>query len=255
MENNKHTTHNHMENHDHSKMDHSMHDHATELKHTEIKDMPVDHSMHDQSKKKHKKNNHDSTQHGGEHHDHHAMMVDDFKKRFFISLILTLPILLLSPMIQMFMNVDWRFTGDTYVLFGLSTILFFYGGKPFLVGALDEFKRKSPAMMMLIALAITVAYIYSTLTVFVLVGNDFFWELATLISIMLLGHWIEMKSVLGASKALEELIKLMPDVAHMIHDDGEVMDHPVGHFEVGFKVLVKPGEKIPLDGVIYEGIS
>jgi Cu2+-exporting ATPase len=255
MENNKHTTHNHMENHDHSKMDHSMHDHATELKHTEIKDMPVDHSMHDQSKKKHKKNNHDSTQHGGEHHDHHAMMVDDFKKRFFISLILTLPILLLSPMIQMFMNVDWRFTGDTYVLFGLSTILFFYGGKPFLVGALDEFKRKSPAMMMLIALAITVAYVYSALTVFVLVGNDFFWELATLISIMLLGHWIEMKSVLGASKALEELIKLMPDVAHMIHDDGEVMDHPVGHFEVGFKVLVKPGEKIPLDGVIYEGIS
>ncbi|MHB8096972.1 MAG: copper-translocating P-type ATPase [Erysipelotrichaceae bacterium] len=255
MEDNKHTTHNHMENHDHTKMDHSMHDHSTELKHTEIKDMPVDHSMHDHSKKEHKKNNHDSTQHGGEHHDHHAMMVDDFKKRFFISLILTLPILLLSPMIQMFMNVDWRFTGDTYVLFGLSTILFFYGGKPFLVGALDEFKRKSPAMMMLIALAITVAYVYSTLTVFVLVGNDFFWELATLISIMLLGHWIEMKSVLGASKALEELIKLMPDVAHMIHDDGEVMDHPVGHFEVGFKVLVKPGEKIPLDGVIYEGIS
>jgi Cu2+-exporting ATPase len=255
MEDNKHTTHNHMEDHDHGKMDHSMHDHSTELKHTEIKDIPVDHSMHDHSKKEHKKNNHDSTQHGGEHHDHHAMMVDDFKKRFFISLILTLPILLLSPMIQMFMNVDWRFTGDTYVLFGLSTILFFYGGKPFLVGALDEFKRKSPAMMMLIALAITVAYVYSTLTVFVLVGNDFFWELATLISIMLLGHWIEMKSVLGASKALEELIKLMPDVAHMIHDDGEVMDHPVGHFEVGFKVLVKPGEKIPLDGVIYEGIS
>lgn len=177
MEDNKHTTHNHMENHDHTKMDHSMHDHSTELKHTEIKDMPVDHSMHDHSKKEHKKNNHDSTQHGGEHHDHHAMMVDDFKKRFFISLILTLPILLLSPMIQMFMNVDWRFTGDTYVLFGLSTILFFYGGKPFLVGALDEFKRKSPAMMMLIALAITVAYVYSTLTVFVLVGNDFFWEL------------------------------------------------------------------------------
>ena len=195
------------------------------------------------------------SEHTEDHHDHHAMMVNDFKKRFYISLILTVPILLLSPMIQMFMNVEWRFTGDTLILFGLSTILFIYGGKPFLLGAVDEFKAKTPAMMMLIALAISVAYFYSTLTMFIIIGNDFFWELATLISIMLLGHWIEMKSVMGASKALEELVKLMPDVAHMIHDDGEIMDHPVSHFEVGFKVLVKPGEKIPLDGKIYEGNS
>lgn len=195
------------------------------------------------------------SEHTEDHHDHHAMMVNDFKKRFYISLILTVPILLLSPMIQMFMNVEWRFTGDTLILFGLSTILFIYGGKPFLLGAVDEFKAKTPAMMMLIALAISVAYFYSTLTMFVIIGNDFFWELATLISIMLLGHWIEMKSVMGASKALEELVKLMPDVAHMIHDDGEIMDHPVSHFKVGFKVLVKPGEKIPLDGKIYEGNS
>jgi Cu2+-exporting ATPase len=110
-------------------------------------------------------------------------------------------------------------------------------------------------MMMLIALAISVAYFYSTLTVFVLSGSDFFWELATLISIMLLGHWIEMRSVLGASKALEELVKLMPDIAHMIHDNDEIMDHPLSHFKVGDKILVKPGEKIPLDGVIYEGSS
>lgn len=192
---------------------------------------------------------------GGNHHDHHAMMVEDFKKRFFVSLILTIPILLLSPMIQMFMDVEWRFTGDTWILFGLSSLLFVYGGKPFISGAWDEIKQKSPAMMMLITLAITVAYVYSSLTVFVLKGSDFFWELATLISIMLLGHWIEMKSVLGASKALEELVKLMPDVAHMIHDDGEIMDHPVSHFKVGHKILVKPGEKIPLDGVIYEGDS
>lgn len=257
MEDKTNHTNNHTESHKHSKIDHSMHKQTEEHNHTKSVEKPIAHANHNPVllKNEHEHMDHDSTKHGGEHHDHHTMMVDDFKKRFFISLILTLPILLLSPMIQMFMNVDWRFTGDTYVLFGLSTILFFYGGKPFLVGALDEFKRKSPAMMMLIALAITVAYVYSTLTVFVLVGNDFFWELATLISIMLLGHWIEMKSVLGASKALEELIKLMPDVAHMIHDDGEIMDHPVGHFEVGFKVLVKPGEKIPLDGVIYEGIS
>lgn len=198
---------------------------------------------------------HEAKPHSEGHHDHHAMMVEDFKKRFFISLVLTLPILLLSPMIQMFMGVDWRFPGDTYILFGLSTLLFIYGGKPFLKGAVDEFNQKSPAMMMLIALAISVSYFYSVLTVFVLQGNDFFWELATLISIMLLGHWIEMRSVLGASKALEELVKLMPDTAHMIHDDGEIMDHTLDHFKVGFKVLVKPGEKVPLDGVIYEGVS
>ena len=183
------------------------------------------------------------------------MMVEDFKKRFIISIFLTFPILVLSPMIQMFMGVDFRFNGDTLLLFALSTILFIYGGKPFLIGAVDELKVKSPGMMMLIALAISVAYFYSTLTVFVLSGSDFFWELATLISIMLLGHWIEMRSVLGASKALEELVKLMPDIAHMIHDNDEIMDHPLSHFKVGDKILVKPGEKIPLDGVIYEGSS
>jgi len=230
----------------HSKMDHSKMDHSK-----------MDHSKMDHSKMGHDTMNHETEEHAGheDHHDHHLMMVNDFKRRFFVSLFITVPILLLSPMIQMFMNVDWRFAGDTYILFALSTVLFIYGGKPFLTGAVDELKKKSPAMMMLIALAISVAYIYSALTVFVLTGGDFFWELATLITIMLLGHWIEMKSVMGASKALEELVKLMPDVAHMIHDNGDVMDHPVGHFEVGFKVLVKPGEKIPLDGIIFEGIS
>ena len=203
----------------------------------------------------HHEHNHEEHVNHGNHHDHHAMMVEDFKKRFIISIFLTFPILVLSPMIQMFMGVDFRFNGDTLLLFALSTILFIYGGKPFLIGAVDELKVKSPGMMMLIALAISVAYFYSTLTVFVLSGSDFFWELATLISIMLLGHWIEMRSVLGASKALEELVKLMPDIAHMIHDNDEIMDHPLSHFKVGDKILVKPGEKIPLDGVIYEGSS
>lgn len=203
----------------------------------------------------HHEHNHEEHVNHGNHHDHHAMMVEDFKKRFIISIFLTFPILVLSPMIQMFMGVDFRFNGDTLLLFALSTILFIYGGRPFLIGAVDELKVKSPGMMMLIALAISVAYFYSTLTVFVLSGSDFFWELATLISIMLLGHWIEMRSVLGASKALEELVKLMPDIAHMIHDNDEIMDHPLSHFKVGDKILVKPGEKIPLDGVIYEGSS
>jgi len=241
---------------DHSKVDHTNMDHHDHSAMTHMA-KPEDSKNIDHSKMDHSKMDHGTDEHAvhEDHHDHHLMMVNDFKRRFFVSLFITVPILLLSPMIQMFMRVDWRFAGDTYILFALSTVLFIYGGKPFLTGAVDELKKKSPAMMMLIALAISVAYVYSAMTVFVLTGGDFFWELATLITIMLLGHWIEMKSVMGASKALEELVKLMPDVAHMIHDNGDVMDHPVGHFKVGINVLVKPGEKIPLDGIIYEGIS
>lgn len=194
-------------------------------------------------------------EHHDGHHDHHKMMVEDFRRRFFVSLILTVPILLLSPMIQMFLGVDWRFSGDSYLLFGLSTVLFLYGGKPFITGARDELKKKSPAMMTLIAFAILVAYIYSTLTVFVLEGNDFFWELATLIVIMLLGHWIEMRSVMGASKALDELVKLMPEEAHLLGDGGETRDILVKELKSGDRILVKPGEKIPIDGIVFDGES
>lgn len=188
-------------------------------------------------------------------HDHHQMMVDDFKRRFIVSLILTVPILILSPMIQMFLNIHIRFNGDSYLLFILSTVLFIYGGKPFIQGAVTELKEKSPAMMTLIAMAITVAYIYSSLTVFVLEGNDFFWELATLIVIMLLGHWIEMKSVMGASRALSELMKLMPETAHVIDENGDLIDTLVKKLTAGDKVLIKPGEKVPIDGIVYEGQS
>ena len=196
---------------------------------------------------------HSSVQMGGM--DHHAMMVQDFKRRFWVSLAVMIPIMILSPMIQMFLGVDWRFPGDSYVLLVLSTFLFFYGGWPFLKGAKDELKRRSPAMMTLIALAIIVAYVYSAATVFGVQGSDFFWELASLIVIMLLGHWIEMRSVMGASKALEELARLMPENAHMIMDNGETMDMPVSSLKAGQTVLVKPGEKIPIDGVVYEGGS
>ena len=196
---------------------------------------------------------HSSVQMGGM--DHHAMMVQDFKRRFWVSLAVMMPIMILSPMIQMFLGVDWRFPGDSYVLLVLSTFLFFYGGWPFLKGAKDELKRRSPAMMTLIALAIIVAYVYSAATVFGVQGSDFFWELASLIVIMLLGHWIEMRSVMGASKALEELARLMPENAHMIMDNGETMDMPVSSLKTGQAVLVKPGEKIPIDGVVYEGGS
>ncbi len=196
---------------------------------------------------------HSSVQMGGM--DHHAMMVQDFKRRFWVSLTVMIPIMVLSPMIQMFLGVDWRFPGDSYVLLALSTFLFFYGGWPFLKGAKDELKRRSPAMMTLIALAIIVAYVYSAATVFGVQGSDFFWELASLIVIMLLGHWIEMRSVMGASKALEELARLMPENAHMIMDNDETMDMPVSSLKTGQAVLVKPGEKIPIDGVVYEGGS
>ena len=200
--------------------------------------------------------NHPDTDHAShDHHNHHAMMVADFRRRFFFSLILMVPILILSPMIQMFMGVKWRFPGDSYLLFGLSTVLFLYGGWPFMKGAKEELSKKSPAMMTLIALAIVVAYVYSSLTVFVLTGNDFFWELATLIVIMLLGHWIEMRSVMGASRALDELVKLMPQIAHVIQSDGEAVDHPVVHLKTGDRILVKPGEKIPIDGLVFEGGS
>ena len=260
-----HKVHEHMENvdedHDmedhhgteHDKMDHSQMDHS-KMKDMEMDQTDAENRAMDHGNMAHEEMDHGDMEHGG-HHDHHAMMVEDFKRRFFFSLFLMVPILALSPMIQMFLDVDWRFTGDSYLLFALSTVLFFYGGKPFLTGAMDEFKKRSPAMMMLIAFAITVAYVYSSLTVFVLDGNDFFWELATLIVIMLLGHWIEMKSVMGASKALEELVKLMPETAHRILPDGMTEDVPVKKLREGDEELVKPGENIPIDGLVFDGES
>jgi Cu2+-exporting ATPase len=134
------------------------------------------------------------------------MMIDDFRKRFYVVLVLTAPIMLLSTMIQKFIGVNWQFPGSLYILFALSSVVFFYGGWLFLKGLVDEAKAKNPGMMFLIGFAITVAYIYSVAVVFGLEGMDFFWELATLILIMLLGHWIEMRSVAGASKELELLV-------------------------------------------------
>ncbi|GAB4363724.1 MAG: heavy metal translocating P-type ATPase [Calditrichia bacterium] len=184
-------------------------------------------------------------------------MVADFRKRFWISLVLTIPILFLSPMIQRFLGVGeaWRFPGDIFLAFLFSSAVFFYGGYPFLKGLFDELKKKQPGMMTLIALAISVAYFYSSAVVFGLVGKTFFWELATLIDIMLLGHWIEMKSVMGASRALEELARLMPSDAHKILADGSLTDVPLDQLNPGDRVLVKPGEKIPADGVVVDGIT
>jgi Cu2+-exporting ATPase len=182
------------------------------------------------------------------------MMMQDFKKRFIISMILTLPILILSPLIQQFLGIDITFNGSNYILFILASYIFFYGGWPFLKGLYDELKERLPGMMMLIAVAISVAYFYSSAVVFGLQGKFFFWELATLIDIMLLGHWIEMKSVIGASSALEKLAQLMPDTAHILKGKTTV-DVKIVELKKGNVVLVKPGEKIPSDGVIIKGSS
>ncbi|WP_370459733.1 MULTISPECIES: copper-translocating P-type ATPase [Oceanobacillus] len=155
----------------------------------------------------------------------------------------------------MLFNYEVTFTGNMVLLFLLSTFVFFYGGKPFLVGAWDEIRTKTPGMMLLISLAIVTAYVYSTLTAFFIAGSDFYFEVATLIVIMLLGHWVEMRSVMGASKALEELIKLMPKEAHKIDASGNIVDVSVEELHPGDEILVKSGEKIPLDGEIFEGES
>jgi Cu2+-exporting ATPase len=197
---------------------------------------------------------HDEHQHGGNHRNHHKMMIEDFKKRFWISLVLTIPILLLSPMIQDLLGVSWTFSGDKYVLFVLSSIIYFYGGFPFLKGLKEEIQKRELGMMTLIAVAISAAYMYSVAVVFGLEGKTFFWELATLIDVMLVGHWIEMRSVLGASKALEALAELMPNQANLVHG-GDITKVKVSDLKTKDIILIKPGEKVPADGIIVEGKS
>ena len=182
--------------------------------------------------------------------------MQEFKNRFWVSLTLTIPIMLLSSMIQ-----DWfpllqvlKIPYQSYILLTLSIIVYVYGGMPFLKGLIDEIKAHQPGMMTLIGMAITVAFFYSAGTVFFQLGMDFFWELATLIDVMLLGHWVEAKSVMGASMALEELVRIMPTTAHLLKN-GEIIDVPTSQLKTGDAVLVRPGEKIPSDGIVVEGES
>jgi P-type Cu2+ transporter len=188
-------------------------------------------------------------------HAGHASMVDDFRRRFWICLGLTIPVLATSEMVQHFLGLRQvlAFPGDRYVEFVFASAIYFYGGWPFLTGLVDELKKKLPGMMTLVGLAISVAYLYSAAVVFGLRGTVFFWETATLIDIMLLGHWIEMRSVLGASRALEELVRLLPAEAHRLRSDGSTEEVPVTDLRQGDLVLVKPGERISADGAITEG--
>ena len=197
----------------------------------------------------------DSGHDGG--HDHHAAMVDDFRRRFFVSLAVTLPILALSPMIQSWLGgaESWAFPGDSWVLLGLSTFVYGYGGWPFLTGLVDELRERTPGMMTLVALAISVAYLYSAAVVLGVEGEVFFWETATLIDLMLVGHWIEMRSVMGASRALEQLARLMPNTAHRVTESGGTEEVPIADLAPGDRVRVKSGEKVPADGTVVEGTS
>ncbi|MFP4268677.1 MAG: heavy metal translocating P-type ATPase, partial [Spirochaetaceae bacterium] len=191
------------------------------------------------------------------HHDHtqhHRMMIRDFRKRFYITLILSVPVLALSELIQQFFGFSLGFSGDNILVFILATAIFVYGGYPFLKGLVDELKSKAPGMMTLIGLAITVAYVYSAAVTFGLEGTPFYWELATLIAIMLAGHWIEMASVVSASSALEKLAQLMPGEAHR-QKEGETEDIPLSEVQKGDVLVIKPGEKVPSDGEVVKGSS
>ncbi|OFW66579.1 MAG: ATPase, partial [Actinobacteria bacterium RBG_19FT_COMBO_54_7] len=182
-------------------------------------------------------------------------MVSDFRRRFWISLAITVPILILSPGVQRIFNVEetLRFRGQSYFLFALASAVYFYGGWPFLTGMIRELRKLRTGMMTLVALAISIAYIYSSAVVFGLEGDVLFWELATLIDIMLLGHWLEMRSVMGASGALQKLAELLPKQAHRLGAAGEIEDVPLESLHEGDRVLVRPGEKIPVDGKIVKG--
>lgn len=185
----------------------------------------------------------------------HGAMLADFWRRFVVSLILTIPILALTPEVMHLAGIEYTFPGQELVVFALATVVYVYGGWPFLAGFVREARTGRIGMMTLIALAITVAYVYSAAVAIGLApGTGFFWELATLIDIMLLGHYVEMRSVMGASRALEALVRIMPSEAHLVRN-GEVVDLPVAELAKEELVLVRPGEKVPVDGEVVAGAS
>ena len=189
--------------------------------------------------------------HSHEEDDRHkGHSIEDFKKRFSISLIITIPILILSPTIQ---NIfGFYFLGNKYIISMLASIVAIYGGMPFYVGAIREIKSKNLGMMVLVSLAVLSGYIYSLGTTFLFEAPDFYWEISTLVVFLLFGHWMEMKAVMGASGALEELAKLIPKKANLIRGK-EIIEVNTDELKIGDIVLVKLGEKIPVDGVIIEG--
>ena len=264
--------------HDHSQMDHSMHmghEHKKEVvnkesteSHEKQMEMKHDHSQMDHSM--HMGHNHGDIANSKQmdhsmHMDHehggmdHSMHMGNFKQKFWLSLILAIPIILFSPMMGMEFPFQVTFPGSDWLVLILATILFIYGGQPFLSGAKMELKQKSPAMMTLIAMGITVAYIYSVYSFIANLLNphthvmDFFWELATLIVIMLLGHWIEMNAVSNASNALQKLAELLPESVKRLTKDGKEETVSLKEVNEGDRLIVRSGDKMPTDGVILKG--
>lgn len=239
-------------------MDHNHHHHNHQARHNEESDkkkdilpntpkQTIDHSHHDMEQ--------EGRAAAGNMHDKHAgHHTEDFLKRFWICLALTIPVLLLSEMIQHWFGFHIAFPGDRYLLLGLGSIIYFYGGSPFLTGMVREIKYRNIGMMTLVALAITVAYVYSVAVALGLEGMDFFWELATLIDIMLLGHWLEMRSQMAASSALQSLVELLPSEVH-VEKNGEVRDISLKDLQNTDVILIKPGEKIPADAIVIDGSS
>lgn len=240
--NNKHSSHSH---HNHGDMDHSKHEHGITDEHGDHKDQHQEHHA-----------GHDHSGHGGHDHHHHG----NFKELFLKSLPLGIIIMLLSPMAGFDLPFQFTFPYSDIVVAILSTILIIYGGRPFYQGAVDEFKQKEPGMMALVSLGLSVSYLYSIYTViasYVTVEQimDFFFEFASLLLIMLLGHWIEMKAIGEAGDAQEELAKLVPKDAHVVLDDDSIETRPVADLKVGDLIRVQAVENVPADGTIERGES
>ena len=270
--------HHHMSDMDHSKMNHDMSDMDHSKMNHDMSDMDhskmhhdmsgMDHSKmnHHMSDMDHSKMNHDMSGMDHSHMDHdmsgmdHSMHMGNFKQKFWLSLVLMIPIIILSPMMGMKLPFQFTFTGSNWIVLILATILFFYGGQPFLTGAKSELKKKSPGMMTLIAMGISVSYFYSLYAFVMNLINphdhvmDYFWELATLIVIMLLGHWIEMSAVMNASSALQKLAALLPDEVIRLTQNGEEKI-PLSQVQKNDHLKVLAGDKMPADGKVIEGNS
>ena len=197
---------------------------------------------------------------GGDPSDHHKMMAEDFKKRFFVVLPLTLIVLILSPKVQEWFGFTVEFPLRNLILFSLGSIIAFYGGLPFFKAAKDELSSRNWGMMTLVTLAVLSGYSFSVAATFIFPGESLWWEISTLVLVFLFGHWVEMRAVLGTGGALKELAKLIPPNAHKIMSNvkgqmSKVVDVATEELGKGDFVLVRPGEKVPADGVIIEGES
>ncbi|WP_406566595.1 copper/silver-translocating P-type ATPase CopB [Enterococcus durans] len=248
---------------DNEEMNHGQmgHDHMNHegMDHEHMNHKNMDHGQMDHGNMNHGMMDHDHMDHGNMGGMDHSMHMGNFKQKFWLSLILAIPIILFSPMMGMEFPFQITFPGSEWVVLVLATILFVYGGQPFLSGAKMELQQKSPAMMTLIAMGITVAYVYS---VYSFVANlinpqahvmDFFWELATLIVIMLLGHWIEMNAVSNASNALQKLAELLPESVKRLKKDGTEETVSLKEVKEGDHLIVRAGDKMPTDGTIVKG--